>query len=646
MIFQLSDWLLLNFEFHEITFRCEYKDISLKFFLKTGLVIANFDSVLRKANSPRASHSDSIERDCSVEDDILKLVDGSIYEHFSDDSLVEIHRIIYFLSIYSFILICEHLAKDYLYHQSFKECLFFFFIMKENDYHAHGRDWPLFEQTQYEDIHMSEKEVTSSVLLRQYGDKLRKYAHINSVYSNEDFASIKNEICLFYFETMLGFCTKGSKFQVWPDMIDPFLYGVFKQKNPGFCVSYAVFNRYMSHVKQVQKKVRRITTSCFEKKIYRFYLSFYISFFNQYSDSLSHFLNNIVESNIRLQNDYANAVIITLLELNYFASLLELSFNQKCEFLNIYFKSPINLISHFNVFHWNDLYLGKTQNFLYGAPQIGLKTIKEVVKYDAGIIDLMKFRLVEHLATFSIIDEDRNFYREIIVRSKNEFDLLNNLYQAMKKKMVLKNKHIFLIMFFSVLNHLKNIFMIKLNNIYVACIKRYRSHSLWYRHIYDVAKLTDPTFKLQKKDLLDNFDSNLFTDQNIEASSDNLHYLFQTSLCIFFMLQKYYFNVTKKCDLSISSIYKLHLIDFDFYAEYMTYSQMIYILFDNISALTPRKKSRRKLKKPQMNLSNLLNKKWQRFFYYKNELSNTSPSVQQKHLFSLRRHLKKIESKR
>lgn len=645
MIFQLSDFLLINFEFYESVFRCEYKDISIKFYLDQGLVITNFDSVLRLVRSPRSGRSIDEESRVFIESDILKLVDGSLYECFSDESMVEIYRIIYFLSIYSFILICEHMNPDMLKNVQFQKCLFFFFIMKENDFHAYGKDWPLFEQTQYEDTAMHDRELMSKIVVRQYGDKLRKYAHINGVFSNEDFAKMKNDISIFYFETLLGFCVPRSKFYVHPDMIDSFLFGVFRQINAGFSSSYAVFNRYLVLLKDVNQKLKDKNTSIFEKKLYRFYLSFYTPFFNMFSDGLSQFLNNITEQNLRLQNDYANGLIMVLLELNYFASILEMPFNHKYIFLNIYFKSPINLIRDFGVFQWNEMYLGRIKDFLACSPKLELKLVKEAVKYDITTFDRMKHLSVAHLEVFKLNEMDMNFYREIITHSKNEFDLLNNLYQAIKKRMVTKQKHIFLILFFSVLNHLKNIFMIKLNNIYFYCIQRYRTHSAWHRQIYDVAKLVDPIFKFQKRDIIDNYDANLFVPREFEIP-DNVHYLFQISLNIFFMLQKYYFNIMKKCDISTTAIYRLHLIDFDEYMQYMTYSEMIYTLFTDIKNLTPRKKSQRKLKKPHMNLSNLINKNFESYFYYKSESNNLTPFAQQKRILSMRNHLKKLELKR
>ena len=646
MFFNLGENLLLKFEFYDNSFACEYKELIVKFYFNDGLISNNFESALRLSRSPRSCSSQDDDRSSLIEEDIFRLVDGSIYKHFSDDSHIDIHRIVYFFAIYSFILICEKFDPAHLKHETFKRCLFFFFIMKEGDYHVYGKDWPLFESSQYEDRIMNDSISILPKMFELYGDKLQKYAHVNSVYSNDEYAKSKMDLIIFYFETKLGFCMKDSKTYVDPHMIDAFLFGVFKQINPEINTSYAVFNRYLSMVKEVDRKLRSKTISLFEKKMYRFYLSFYVPYFDLYSQSLTGFLNNIVTNNLRLRNDYANALIHCLLELNYFASVLKISFNQKCLFLNVYFKSPINLITNFNVFQWKELYHGKTRNFLFSTSNIETKLFKECVKYDLNTIEIMKHTLIAHLATFKLNEADHNFYREIIVHSKNEFELINNLYNAIKNKIVSTKKHIFLILFFSVLNHLKNIFMLKMNNIYVYCLNRYHTHSQWHRHIYEIAKLWDPVFKLQKKDIIENYDANLFLARDYQSMPENLHYLFQTSVCIFFMLQKYYFNIMKKCSVSTRSIYALHLVEFDEYKKYMTYSEMIYPLYEQIKNLTPRKKSRRKLKNPQLNLSKLTDRSWESYFYYRSENKFSSAFIQQKTLLLMKKRFNKIENKK
>jgi len=640
MIIQLGDLLTVSLSFDELEtiFWVEYKFLVVKFFLRGCVVSDNFDDKSPR-RSPRWEREITEIRERSIiEDDFERLVDGSIYDFFPHDNNSESQKIVYFLSIIAYIYFCKKFRYDLLFSKNFKKCLSFFFLFDPNDLDVSTDNWPLFGCFDYQ---LSDRNSLLHKIYTTYSEDMIEFSYINGITVDEKFYKTKREIFFFYYDSILRYCEKKSLEYVATDMLDPFLFGLFKQLDPRLNNNYAIFNRYFSLMKNVEKRVRYPKTSIFEKRIYVFILSFLREYYESFHFNTALFLNNLIRENYRLQLDYSNGVLVTLLKLNYFSSTIQIPFDQKYLFLNIFFKTPINLTVDFSFFHWQEIYQFKIRNFLDKSDALGIPILDETYCYDQKTIVLIKSKITDFIETSKLSSASSTYLKNIVNISENEFSLLETIFNAIKKNNTKKEKKLLLIIFFSVIVFLRDIFAVKLNNSYVLCINRYRSHQSWFHQIYEVDNLSDPNYRSHKKDLISHYDAAFFSPGE-SSSKENLHFKFQTCLTIYFILQEYYYNLFKKIRIRIEDIWEMRLIDFDDFKSQMTFSIQIYLLFNEIRNLTPRKKNIKKIKKTTLNLSQLLNNNFDSYFYYKSKTKVSNPLIEEKRILRLKKKLKKL----
>ena len=603
MAVQLSPILRISLveDEYEKTFHVEFKECVLKFYLKHNSIISKYLDV---------GHTVGHDEMKTLE----MLVDGSLYHYLRKIEDYNTVKIMYFMSIISYVFICQHLDAKYLYHQSFKNCLYYFIYLSPETFKYISK-WPLVYLSDNDQLSHEEKTFFNYIHLN-YTDYISKYTKILDLQHNKYFENNLEDLKFFYYNIVLTFCERTSKRYICTDIIDSFLFGVFLQNNPNFDVKYAPFNRHYIILKEIFMLKYNGKLNIYETRLYDSMIQLIINYFDSLKVNIINFIDFIRSDCNYLDMKYNNGMIMAILDLNVFAHLLQYDSDRRSHFLKILFQASIDNQGIFDYHNWKNTYHLKIKEFLKND-NFNFKPAPPHHKYDGNTILNVKSKLFEYINNNPISEELKQNLAFVFESSHNEIQLIDRVFKLSELEYKYEENDFLHIqtIFLSLIIYFKDILFNKLCNSYKSCITKYRTHQNWSNIIYNLNNYHDPCYDLYIKDFLNNMHQ-LHNLENDLSSSGNYHLLFQLHIYCYIFIQEIYYFFMNYFSFIIDNNYKFRLIELDQDEINMPYSIHVNLLSVEIET-NNQKLKKKKAKKYSMNLHDLLNNNFDNYLHFK-----------------------------